>query len=499
MAKEIIATFQNGGIFDGVANSYTLNGETTYYFDIDKRYRVAVTDDGQIASQQYQNTNGAWYNIDIITKIEIKDISGSGDVTVEYLKENYYTKSEADNRYVNKTGDTMTGDLYLKYNNSTVKVTSNSITLFDGIDTNVIKVQLYNGNVFLNGSVYYSDRIISGSTPDNFFAISIDGLRRSSGYTTPFNFNCPVAFNARTDLLNWLYIRDQSDGSVTGIIQNNGNIAMYGGHGFYSTQSAFGASNPQWIQISGTQVSGSPITFTNSVVLQSKLTSHNVISVDPVSGSGANTVINSGSIIVYSSLNNNNTQRSEINSTGFYHRYDYSNTYMWLSYRYQRYVNSGQTKAEFADGGIDLYNGAGVTYHTGAAGVTEQYTRMNSKQIIMYNASRNDIFSINPNTARFQVTNAYTILANASNLISMTAGTEMTLRDTNGYITPGRVSQTINNCFYGEEFLNALNKVLLFIFNKIGATVYYDFPSQNYGGGFIAGGGSSRGGGVGRR
>src|SRR5699024_8816984 len=104
MAKEITATFQNGGIFNGAASSYTINGETIYYFDIDKRYRVTVTDDGQIISQQYQNTNGAWYNINIITKIEIKDISS--DVTIEYLKNNYYTKNEGDDRYVNKTGDT---------------------------------------------------------------------------------------------------------------------------------------------------------------------------------------------------------------------------------------------------------------------------------------------------------------------------------------------------------------------------------------------------------
>lgn len=466
MAKEIIATFQNGGIFDGVANSYTLNGETTYYFDIDKRYRVAVTDDGQIVSQQYQNTNGAWYNIDIITKIEIKDISG--DVTVEYLKENYYTKSEADDRYVNKTGDIMTGDLYLKYNNSAVKVTSNSITLFDGIDTNVIKVQLYNGNVFLNGSVYYSDRIISGSTPDNFFAISIDGLTRSSGYTTPFNFNCPVAFNARTDLFNWLYIRDHSDGSVTGIIQNNGNIAMYGGHGFYSTQSAFGASNPQWIQISGTQVSGSPITFTNNVVLQAKTISHNSIYIDPISGSSGNTVLSAGNITVYSSLNNNNSQRSEINGSGFYHRYNYSGTYMWLNYRYQRYVNSGQTKVEIADGGLDLYNGAGTTYHSGAAGITEQYTRMNNNGITLYNTTSGEfIINTNGHSLRLQ-----SLMGNGATAFRINVpGAHYSLTEGSGTVTGTGLYKTVNEGFYSESMLNALNLFLTYLQNNIKSAV----------------------------
>lgn len=505
MAKEIIATFQNGGIFDGVANSYTLNGKTTYYFDIDKRYRVAVTDDGQIVSQQYQNTNGAWYNIDIITKIEIKDISGSGDVTIEYLKENYYTKSESDDRYVNKTGDTMTGDLYFKYNNSTVKVTSNSITLFDGINTDVIKVQLYNGNVFLNGSVYYSDHIVPGSAPDNFFQISINGLNRSSNYTTPFNFNCPTAFNNRVDLLAWMYIRSAVDGSVSGIIQNNANIAMYNGHGFYTSPNTYDNDQYDGVTLSGTRFSGNPLTFTNKVVAQntivsySTITSYSTISVNPSSGNTGNTVISPGNIVVYSSLNNSNAARSVIQGDGLYHRNDNNTTYMWLRYDYQRYVNAGQTKVEVAAGGIDLYHDATTTYHSGAAGETEQYTRMGSKQIIMYNTSYNDMFSINPNTARFEIKNAYSITTNSTGLTSMTAGTDIALRDANGYITPGRVSQTINNCFYGEEFLNALNKVLLFIFNKIGATVYYDFPSQDYGGGFVAGGGSSRGGGVGRR
>lgn len=492
MAKEIIVTFQNGGIFDGVANSYTLNGEITYYFDIDRRYRVAVTDDGRIVSQQYQNTNGAWYNINIITKIKIKDISGNSEVIIEYLKENYYTKSESDNRYVNKTGDTMTGDLYLKYDNSIVKVTSKSITLFDGVDTNVIKVQLYNGNVFLNGSVYYSDRIVSGSVPDNFFQISINGLNRSSNYIKPFNFNCPIAFNDRVDLLAWMYIRSAVDGSVSGIIQNNANIAMYDGHGFYTSSNTYDKDKYDGVTLSGTRFSGKTLTFTNKVVNQDTITSYSTISVNPSSGSGGNTVISSSNIVVYSSLNNNNNPRAEINGGGFYHRYNYSGTYMWLRYDYQRYVNSGQTRAEMASGGIDLYHGASVTYHSGASGVTEQYTRMNNAGITLYNTT-GGTFTINTNG------NALTLQSlmgnNATAFRVNVPGAHYSLTESTGTVTGAGLYTACNSTFYGESMLNALNQVLTQIMQNINLTYYVTFSGTQ----FSPGGGSSRGGGVGRR
>ena len=85
--KEITVTFENGGVFNGSENSFTLDNIITYYFAIDKNYRVQVNADTMaIELQEYQNTNGAWYGIDIITAVSVQEVQG-GDVTKEYLEE----------------------------------------------------------------------------------------------------------------------------------------------------------------------------------------------------------------------------------------------------------------------------------------------------------------------------------------------------------------------------------------------------------------------------
>lgn len=505
MASEITVTFSDGGIFNGFANSYTKDGITTYYFEFDKKYRVQLNALNSITLQQYQNTNGAWYNINIISNVSISQIQGggTGDVTKQYLEENYYSKTESDDRYVNKTGDTMTGTLYFNTDNSQSYINGSTLNFYKGNDTSTILLQLYNGTIFMNGRLYLSDNIPAGQTPENYFQLSINGMYRSSNYIQPFNFNCPVALNQRVDLSAWLYVRD-TDSSVSFILQNNGNLACYAGHGLYMANFAYNSSGA-FIQIQGTSVYGDMLTFNNvisanaNIVARSNITCYSNISVNPSNGSGANTSITAGTISIFSSLNNNNAQRAIINSSGYYHYMDNSSTYMWLRYNYQRYVTSGTRALEVTSNGIDIYNGHYITYHSGPAGVTEQYTRMNNAGLTMYNATNSNVYSINTGTARFELTGAHTITMNAYNLIHATAGTTLTLTDSGGAIVVKNIIQALNNAFYGEEFLNALNKVFLFIFNKIGGSVYYEFPSQNYGGGFSAGGGSSRGGGVGRR
>ena len=107
MAKEITVTFEDGGVFEGFANTYTLNNEVTYYFSFDRDYRVQLTDDA-ITLQEYRNA-GAWYPIDIITGFAVTEISGTGgDVTKEWVEDNfqpkgdYLTKWEAGQTYVTK-------------------------------------------------------------------------------------------------------------------------------------------------------------------------------------------------------------------------------------------------------------------------------------------------------------------------------------------------------------------------------------------------------------
>lgn len=220
--KEITVTFENGAVFNGSANSMTLNDETTYYFQADKYYRVQVNALSAITMQEYQNTNGAWYGIDTITKVAVNDVQAVGDVTLEYLQENYYnkdevdnlisqsggdvtkeylnenyyskaqvdqiagrfyTKDEADGRYVRKAGDTMTGALninnaYLNILNArgqTVVSLRQSpsnyggfINIYDGSGNEEYTIQLSGGNHNMRIRNKYNNNdgfFASGETP----------------------------------------------------------------------------------------------------------------------------------------------------------------------------------------------------------------------------------------------------------------------------------------------------------------------------------------------
>lgn len=119
MAKEIKVTFDDGGVYEGFASTYTLNNSITYYFSFDRDYRVQATDN-TITLQEYRNA-GAWYPIDIITAFEVSEISGggSGDVTKEWVQNNFVLKS----------GDTMTGALKFDFGNGVVfRIEPGSIT-----------------------------------------------------------------------------------------------------------------------------------------------------------------------------------------------------------------------------------------------------------------------------------------------------------------------------------------------------------------------------------
>ena len=89
MAKEIKVTFGDGGIYEGFANTYTLDNSITYYFSFDRDYRVQLTN-GAITLQEYRNA-GAWYPIELITKFELSEISGG--VTKEWVQDNFVLKS----------------------------------------------------------------------------------------------------------------------------------------------------------------------------------------------------------------------------------------------------------------------------------------------------------------------------------------------------------------------------------------------------------------------
>ena len=149
MAKEIKVTFDDGGVYEGFANTYTLDNLITFYFSFDRDYRVQLTNN-TISLQEYRNA-GAWYPIDIITKFELAEISGgggTGDATQQWVKDNFVLKS----------GDTMTGSLIFAkngqinaiieslgnvrlYNDASLSIHKNSITA----ETNYYSAYKYNG------------------------------------------------------------------------------------------------------------------------------------------------------------------------------------------------------------------------------------------------------------------------------------------------------------------------------------------------------------------
>ena len=132
MAKEIKVTFDDGGIYEGFANTYTLDNSITYYFSFDRDYRVQLTN-GAITLQEYRNA-GAWYPIELITKFELSEISGGtgpGDATKEWVQDNFVLKS----------GDTMSGALKFNFGDGII------VTIGQTADTKRGYIKL-NGNMF---------------------------------------------------------------------------------------------------------------------------------------------------------------------------------------------------------------------------------------------------------------------------------------------------------------------------------------------------------------
>ena len=153
MAKEIKVTFDDGGIYEGFANTYTLDNSITYYFSFDRDYRVQLTN-GAITLQEYRNA-GAWYPIDLITKFEIAEISGGGtdDATKEWVQDNFVLKS----------GDTMSGALKFNFGDGVI------VTIGQTADTK-------RGYIELNGNMYFintENKRIASLTSDKNITLNL--------------------------------------------------------------------------------------------------------------------------------------------------------------------------------------------------------------------------------------------------------------------------------------------------------------------------------------
>ena len=240
MAKEIKVTFDNGGVYEGFANTYTLDNSITYYFSFDRDYRVQLTNNA-ITLQEYRNA-GAWYPIDIITKFELAEISGggTGDATKQWVKDNFVLKS----------GDTMTGSLRFNFGSGDLIVigqsssTKRGLINFNGnmyfkneenktiasfVSTSNLTLNLYQASNGYNSNIYFRNYEAGGT-----------GLSRSISYSEFRNndTNNTWAFNGKYQANNtwwfksggvyfdtWAYWR--SNDIINTIIQNNGGIRVY--------------------------------------------------------------------------------------------------------------------------------------------------------------------------------------------------------------------------------------------------------------------------------
>lgn len=241
MAKEIKVTFEDGGVYEGFANTYTLDNSITYYFSFDRDYRVQLTNNA-ITLQEYRNA-GAWYPIDIITKFELAEISGggggTGDATQQWVKDNFVLKS----------GDTMSGALKFDFGNGVVfriepdttakrvDVTGNGGFYWENDDKkrtfsilsstsstsiNIYKVNNNYGGIWLRDYEYGSsgnrrgfsyNRILNSDTNSTWL---MDGKFQTNNN---WFFKSGVYFDA------WAYWR--SNDIINTIIQNNGGIRVY--------------------------------------------------------------------------------------------------------------------------------------------------------------------------------------------------------------------------------------------------------------------------------
>lgn len=463
--KEITVTFENGGVFNGSANSFTLDNLITYYFAIDKNYRVQVNADTMaIELQEYQNTNGAWYGINVITAVSVQEVQsgGSGDITKEYLEENYYSKNETDDRYVRKAGDTMTGSLSFKFtSNGDYLQISNSTISFRTPDEKYY-MQIYRNNINVyNGKVIMRD-------------------------TTELNSNTLTMITK-----DGLYIYDNQNKWIGGLLQensraytalhifNNGRIAMHTGEP---------NTTERFLQINGSSfrlynnVDNGTISFYGPMVVNDKLTVQKTLNVQ-------------GQLNAYASAIFNEDLR--IGDTTNY-------TYISQNGMFVYTAGSLILRADKSRG-IELFNSLGLIAHNDY-NVSGKHSAYNWNGIITYNMDSGDEFNLflNNNTInvycyRFLLYGKYVVELRSTNFDTSIHGSQ-------GYVSANNAPKALNNEFYSQNFLNALNLFLEYMQDNIKSSVpnysrvnEIAFSSETFGGGFQAGGGSSRGGGVGRR
>jgi hypothetical protein len=512
MAKEIKVTFEDGGVYEGFANTYTLDNSITYYFSFDRDYRVQLTNNA-IILQEYRNA-GAWYPIDIITKFELAEISGggggTGDVTQQWVKDNFVLKS----------GDTMSGALKFDFGNGVVfriepdttakrvDVTGNGGFYWENDDKkrafsilsssssasiNIYKVNNNYGGIWFRDYEYGSTGTYRGFSYKRILNSDTNSTWLMSGkFQTNNNwfFKSGVYFDA------WAYWR--SNDIINTIIQNNGGIRVYNDQNivvhemgydaeanYYSvykyngrdTVSFVGGQDPRY-RITGYN------NFVNSVECYDKIT---------VKTEGENTarlILSKGYLNTYDV---SNIRRVYVGSDVT--TYDTSKkARVIVGGGVAVYDNNQTLQFNIAGERFDIFHGHAVICHNGGGGGGTD----DVQATFQYNGVRTYNYGLKTfliDGSEGAVTIQSYISAGGTGVRINVPNGHYSLTESAGTVTGSGLYTTCNEFYYSESMLNALNACLGHIFDKIGASYYVQFSGQSY----STGGGKSRGGGVGRK
>lgn len=450
MAKEIKVTFENGGVYEGFANTYTLDSTITYYFSFDRDYRVQMTDN-VISLQEYRNA-GAWYPIDIITNFEIAEIGGTADATKQWVQDNFVLKS----------GDTMTGALKFDFGSGVVfriephtatnraKVTGNGAFYWENdIKERTFSIASYDGAASLNlykignnvGIIALRNHA-NGST-GVYRTISYNQLNSGNDSTTwaingYFQANSTWFIHGPTYFYSNSYWRS-TDETINAQISTNGNIMVYNSGNivvhknasnaetnYYTsykydgrdTFSNIGGLDPRYRIVGYTNFANSVESYGNITIKTENQTT------------GILARLTKNGIYIENASNPNNNDRTVI---GY-------NQFAQYAGSQQRFaVNSGR---------VDIFNDRHIFLHSGNPGTTESFREYSYNAITGYNRAPFNIAS----DVRIELNapNLYGIAPNGTNITSNNGF--IVLQDSKGVY--GRSSNAENNTYITNKTQN---------------------------------------------
>ena len=277
--------------------------------------------------------------------------------------------------------------------------------------------------------------------------------------------------------INGFYIYD-ADGEWVGSLAQENDYAICALHMFNNSRIAMHTGKPntteRFLQINGSEfhlynnVDYGTFSFYGPMVIENKLT-------------------------VQGQLNAN----GRTNHRGDVYIYD-----AWL-YQYQ----NGKCMVQLSNA-LHLFNGGNLYLHTGAKDTTEKFVSISGGQMSINNpGSESDGFNVFTNGSFITVTGGISLFLDGMSFDAQGASRIQFRTSLNNVFNVDKYAGAMNSNFYGgSQFISALNIFLERLQSNIKSVApsfsqvaEVTFNSENFGDGWAAGGGTSRGGGVGRR